>query len=206
MNVATKVREGDVDIMERTDQSRRKEWIMKANKALKRLAKIETLISDVTERYSGSASQIQDVLQDAKAAVVRAKEAIQASSTAKEPPVKDSQRPSRTATEPKRKLSAAGREAIIAATKKRSEAKKAAAKAGPSVARKATPTKEAPLRAAKTSAPTVAKKAPTKKAAAKAPAKKPVKVLTVSKTPAVPKTAATTVSKPEQAVPEAPVQ
>ena len=48
---------------------------MKAKKALKRLAKIEALISDVTERYS-SAPHIREVLQDAKAAVTRAKEAV----------------------------------------------------------------------------------------------------------------------------------
>lgn len=49
---------------------------MKANKALKRLAKIEALISDVTERYSNGALQIREALQDAKAAFARAKEAV----------------------------------------------------------------------------------------------------------------------------------
>ena len=49
---------------------------MKANKALKRLAKIEALLSDVAERYSASAPHVRDVLQDAKAAVARAKEAL----------------------------------------------------------------------------------------------------------------------------------
>jgi hypothetical protein len=57
---------------------------MKPNKALKRLAKIEALILDVTERYSASTLQTREVLQDAKAAVTRAKEAVslQASSAA----------------------------------------------------------------------------------------------------------------------------
>ena len=97
---------------------------MKANKALKRLAKIEASMSDVTERFS-SASHIREVLQDAKAAVTRAKEAVslQASSgTAKNPLVKHSKPPLKATPEPskpKRKLSAAGRKAIIAATKKR---------------------------------------------------------------------------------------
>ena len=97
---------------------------MKTNKALKRLAKIEALISDMTERYS-SAPHIREALQDAKAAVARAKEAasLQASSgKAKNPTVKHSQPPSKAKPEPsrpKRKLSAAGRTAIIAATKKR---------------------------------------------------------------------------------------
>jgi hypothetical protein len=182
---------------------------MKANKALKRLAKIEALISDVTERYSASESQIRDVLQYAKAAVVRARETVQASSgMAKKSPVKHSQPPSKTVPEPsrpKRKLSAAGRKAISEATKKRW----AAAKAGPSIARRATLTKAAaknaaPLKTAKASAPAVAKKAPAKKAAAKVPVKKPVKVREMRT--AVPKAAATTVRKPEQAVSEAPVQ
>jgi hypothetical protein len=49
---------------------------MKKSKALKRLAKIEALISDVTERYSASASHIQKALQNARAAVIRAKDAV----------------------------------------------------------------------------------------------------------------------------------
>ena len=155
---------------------------MKANKALRRLAKIEELISDVTERYSTSASQIRNVLQDAKAAVVRAKEAVQAASgMAKQFPVKHSQPPSRTVPEPskpKRKLSAAGRKAISEATKARWAAKRAAAKAGPSIARIATVTKApakkaAPLNAVQSFSRTVAKKAPAMKSSAKFPAKKP---------------------------------
>jgi hypothetical protein len=97
---------------------------MKANKALKRLAKIEALMSDVTERYS-STPHIREVLQDAEAAVIRAKEAVnlQASSgKATNPPVKHSKPTSKVTPEapkPKRKLSRAGRAAIVAATKKR---------------------------------------------------------------------------------------
>ena len=55
---------------------------MKANKALKRLTHVEELMSDVVERYSASAPDIQEKLQDAKAAVTRAREAmrLQASS------------------------------------------------------------------------------------------------------------------------------
>jgi hypothetical protein len=49
---------------------------MKANKALKRLTKIEALMADVAERYSASPPHIREVLQDAKAAVIRAKEAV----------------------------------------------------------------------------------------------------------------------------------
>ena len=49
---------------------------MKANKALKRLAKIEALVSDVARRFSASAPHVSDVLKDLKAAVARVKEAV----------------------------------------------------------------------------------------------------------------------------------
>ena len=49
---------------------------MKANKALKRLAKIKELISDVTKRYSASAPHLRNVLQNAEDAVARAKAAV----------------------------------------------------------------------------------------------------------------------------------
>jgi hypothetical protein len=50
--------------------------VMKANKALKRLAKIEALISDVAKRYSSGAAHIRKALQDAKAAVAHVKSAV----------------------------------------------------------------------------------------------------------------------------------
>ncbi len=49
---------------------------MKANKALKRLTHAEDLISDVMERFSESAPDIREKLQDAKTAVTRAKDAV----------------------------------------------------------------------------------------------------------------------------------
>lgn len=57
---------------------------MKANKALKRLAKIEALMSDVAERFSASAPHLREALKDLKAAVLSVKEAVkvQASSAA----------------------------------------------------------------------------------------------------------------------------
>jgi hypothetical protein len=64
--------------------------VMKANKALKRLAKVEESVSNVMERYSASAPHIREALQDAKAAVTRAKEAVssQASSGTRNAPKK----------------------------------------------------------------------------------------------------------------------
>ena len=64
---------------------------MKANKVHKRLAKIEAMISDLTERYSKGALHIREALQDAKAAFAHVKEAISSqtsSGTVKNPPVK----------------------------------------------------------------------------------------------------------------------
>ncbi len=49
---------------------------MKTNKILKRLAKIEVLMTKLTERCSANATHIQELLRDAKAAVIRAKEAV----------------------------------------------------------------------------------------------------------------------------------
>ena len=64
---------------------------MKANKALKRLAKIEAIISDLTERYSKGAVHIREALQDAKAAIAHVKAAVSSQTsagTAKRAPVK----------------------------------------------------------------------------------------------------------------------
>jgi hypothetical protein len=49
---------------------------MKAIKALKRLTKAEALLSNVIERYAASGHSIQEVLQNAKASVIRAKDAV----------------------------------------------------------------------------------------------------------------------------------
>jgi hypothetical protein len=64
---------------------------MKANKVRKRLAKIEALISDLTERFSKGALPIREALQNAKAAIAHVKQAVslQASSgTVKRAPLK----------------------------------------------------------------------------------------------------------------------
>jgi hypothetical protein len=134
---------------------------MKAKKVLKRIAKIEALISEVTERSSPSAPHIQELLRDAKAVVIRAKEAVQASSRAANNSPAKGARPLAKATpepsRPKRKLSAAGRKAISDATKNRWKAFRAAAKAAPAVAKKTavkkTAAKKSPTKAAKKTAP-----------------------------------------------------
>jgi hypothetical protein len=155
-------------------KTRLKGIVMKANKALKRLARIEGLMSNLTGRYSASAPGVRDVLQNAMAAVTRAKEAVglEASSAAsKNPPVHSEaiRIASPEIPKPKRKLSAAGRKAIIAATKKRWALKKAeAARLNPpktAAPKKAAVKKIAPARAAKKSAP--GKNPTVKEAAAK---------------------------------------
>jgi hypothetical protein len=52
------------------------EWVMKTNKALKRLAKIEASLSALIERYATSEKVVQESLQDAKASVLRATKAV----------------------------------------------------------------------------------------------------------------------------------
>ena len=92
---------------------------MKAQKVLKRIAKIEALISKVTERFPASAPNIRALLRDAKAAVIRAKEAVQASfETPKNLPAKHPSKATLEPSKPKRKLPAAGRKATSAAGKK----------------------------------------------------------------------------------------
>src|SRR5689334_21852446 len=49
---------------------------MKATKALKRLAKIEALLSKLIKRSAGKGRVILKVFEDAKASVMRAKEAV----------------------------------------------------------------------------------------------------------------------------------
>jgi len=205
---------------------------MKAKRVLKRIAKIEALISKVTERSSGVAPNIRELLRDAKTAVIRAKEALRASfGKANHPPVKRSQPASKATPEPsrpKRKISAAGRKAI---SKKRLEAKRAAMGTAPTVAKKTTAKKVAvkkavPRKAAKAPAENAARKVPAKKVAPvkaaptkaakasaqkltkKAPAKKGApktstkKVVRAAKTP-VPPTMVTAVETPEEDMHEA---
>ena len=116
---------------------------MKANKVHKRLAKIEAMISDLTERYSKGAVHIREALQDAKAAFAHVKEAVSSqtsSGTAKNPPVKRK----------KAAVKKAAAKAPIAKTAKKSVPIKKAAKkttvkkAAPASVRKAPVQKDVP--------------------------------------------------------------
>ena len=49
---------------------------MKAKKAVKRLTKVETLLSDVIEQYADNHSRTRDLLDTAKESVSRAKKSV----------------------------------------------------------------------------------------------------------------------------------
>src|ERR1700720_134440 len=87
---------------------------MKAKKAVKRLGKVETLLSGVIDQFAASVDGVRELLDSAKASVARAVEAVNVHSSAapKKPPVK--------AREPKRRgISAQGRKKLSIAAKKR---------------------------------------------------------------------------------------
>ena len=88
---------------------------MKAKKAVKRLSKVESLITNVIDRYAAGEGDLRELLDSARASVVRAQEmvSVQVSSAApKKPPVK-AHSPSR------RGLSTEGRKRLSIAAKKR---------------------------------------------------------------------------------------
>ncbi len=104
---------------------------MKANKALKRLAKIEASVADLAKRFLPSAPHVRDVLQDAKAAVVRAKEAVLQTSPGQ--------------AKKKTKTKKASRQAKkSAAAAKKSTSKKVERKASVTKGKKRTPAKKSP--------------------------------------------------------------
>jgi hypothetical protein len=88
---------------------------MKAKKAVKRLSRVETLLSNVIDQYATSEQDVKELLDSAKASVVRAKETVNSQASAavaKKPPAK--------AKEPKRrKLTAEVRKKLSLAAKKR---------------------------------------------------------------------------------------
>jgi hypothetical protein len=87
---------------------------MKAKKALKRLDKVESLLSNVIDQFPDSARGLRDLLDTARSSVVRARETVGArvAKAAKKPPARAHQ--SRSG-----RLSAEGRKRISAAAKRR---------------------------------------------------------------------------------------
>ena len=90
---------------------------MKAKNALKRLNKVETILSDVIDRCPASARGLRGLLDSAKTSVVRAKGVVHARVAAKKPPA-------RAHESARGGLSAEGRKRISLAAKKRWAASK----------------------------------------------------------------------------------
>ena len=64
---------------------------MKSKKAVKRLTRVEALLSNVIDRYAGNPHRVKELLGFAKESVVRAKETVNrqtSSKAAKSSPVK----------------------------------------------------------------------------------------------------------------------
>jgi hypothetical protein len=88
---------------------------MKAKKALKRLNKVEALLSNVIDQFPGSRDGLRELLDSAKAAVVRAKETVTSqlsNRTAKKSPL-------RAEMVQRGRLTPEGRKRISLAAKKR---------------------------------------------------------------------------------------
>jgi hypothetical protein len=158
--------------------------VMKANKALNRLAKIEALISDVMERYSATTPRVRDVLQDAKAAVARAKEAVRLRASKKSAPIKKgAKKPvAKKAVRAQTKATVKKVAVTVPTAKTAKEStpiKKAAKKAAP---KRATPAQtKASIKKVAVRVPiakTAKKSAPIKKAAKRAAAKRTTPVQT----------------------------
>jgi hypothetical protein len=89
---------------------------MKVKKAVKRLERVETLLTGVLDQFSGGKPGFRKLLDSAKGSVTRAREEIHpqsASSAEKKPPVQAK------AGTGRRRISAAGRKRISVAAKKR---------------------------------------------------------------------------------------
>jgi hypothetical protein len=85
---------------------------MKAKKALKRLNKVEAILSDVIDRCPATARGLRELLDSAKTSVVRAKGVVHARVATKKPPA-------RAQESTRGVLSAEGRKRISLAAKKR---------------------------------------------------------------------------------------
>lgn len=61
---------------------------MKVKKAIKRLHRVETILTTVIEQYAGRKRGLRDLLEMAKGRVVRAKETLTVPSSTRKPPAK----------------------------------------------------------------------------------------------------------------------
>jgi len=85
---------------------------MKAKKAIKRLNKVESILSSVIDQFSETSDGLRELLDSAKTSVVRAKQTVDKQESSKKPPV-------RAEKSQRSRLSAEGRKNISIAAKKR---------------------------------------------------------------------------------------
>jgi hypothetical protein len=104
---------------------------MKANKALKRLTKIEELLSDVKARYSVAAPDLRQAIQNAGSAIAQAKEIVSLQAAAKADRGAKKAAPARTKTAVKTEAANATK---AESAKKRAPIKKAATMAASAAA------------------------------------------------------------------------
>jgi hypothetical protein len=86
---------------------------MKAKKAIKRLSKVESLLTEICDRYSSADRHVRELLETARTSATEAKAGIAG------PAAAPARKPPERAAAPKRRLSAAGRKRISQAAKKR---------------------------------------------------------------------------------------
>ncbi len=185
---------------------------MKATKALKRLAKIDSLMTDVAERFKGS-PQIREALQDTRAALARIKTAMSSQASAEKA---SKARSKQTQELPNRKLIAAGKVAVqegveaignadektkVIPARKKAAAKTMAAKTPAAMtAKKRAPIKRAPIE------PAPIKKDAKKNATLIKAAQAPVEIPAIVETdPATLETATPTIETAPVAVENTPV-
>jgi hypothetical protein len=86
---------------------------MKAKKAVKRLTRVEALLSNVIDGFAAGERAVKELLGNAKAAVVRARKTVNVKTAApaaeKKPPVKARSAKSRISPEGRKKLSLAAK-------------------------------------------------------------------------------------------------
>ena len=93
---------------------------MKAKKAVKRLNRVEALLSNVIDGFAAGERAVKELLGSAKAAVVRARESVngKAAPAEKKPPVRARSAKSRITAEGRKKLSLAAKKRWAAAKRK----------------------------------------------------------------------------------------
>jgi len=95
---------------------------MKAKKAVKRLNRVEALLSNVIDGFAAGERAIKELLDSAKAAVIRARKTVSVKTTPpaieKKPPVKARSAKSRITAEGRKKLSLAAKKRWAVAKRK----------------------------------------------------------------------------------------